>query len=106
MPLGGIYNRACARDGLKAAAIFLIVHTAIYLAGYNGVIDTFLWGILSVISYFPVSLFAEGSVNELAGQWFPDNPALLCATYVLEGAIGASWWFALRCLYSKMAIRN
>lgn len=89
-----------------SATVFVVAHIAIYVSGYRGLFNVYVWQGLSVLSYFPLSIFVKIPIDKLAKNWFSVNPGLLIATSLTEGVIGAIWWFAISYTYSKKCARR
>jgi len=100
---------------LIIAAIYFALSNAIFIAGYDGKIDTFFWGFLSYIIYCPFS-FVTGEIWQLVQGTPPslDNShaialgltASQCLIYFLDVLAGTAWWWAFSLFLSKVRARR
>jgi len=98
---------------VRNSALFLGLYTVVFVLGATGRIDSFLWGAISTLLYFPASLtdfsidaklaLTQGTYFDL---WDSKIEKFLVFSYMANAAVGVAWWTFITATYVFLKERN
>lgn len=84
----------------RAALIFFVLYTAVYILGYLGKIDSALWGMFSTLSYFPASI-SQPYIDHFLYDRFSEMVSIILS-YFLNCMIGVMWWILITTAFIRL----